>query len=87
MATRSSRARTKEEVNTAEVKYSQATLQSELAKVSHYGSQGVTDNDIFLLPGSDLQILLGITAVAAAVRLFRIYQPSSVVFDEVQYAP
>lgn len=26
-----------------------------------------------------------VTIVAAVVRLFRIYQPTSVVFDEVQY--
>lgn len=49
-----------------------------------YASHGVTDNDIFMLPSSDLQILGVITIVAALVRLFRIYQPSSVVFDEVQ---
>jgi hypothetical protein len=50
-----------------------------------YTSEGVVDHDIFLLPGSDYQILIGITLLAAVVRLFRIYQPSSVVFDEVQY--
>jgi dolichyl-phosphate-mannose-protein mannosyltransferase len=44
----------------------------------------VTDNDIFNLPGSDWQLLGVLTVVAAIVRLFRIYQPSSVVFDEVQ---
>lgn len=49
-----------------------------------YTSHGVTDNDIFMLPSSDLQILGVVTIVAALVRLFRIYQPSSVVFDEVQ---
>lgn len=54
------------------------------AKVQDYSSQGVTDNDIFMLPGSDFQLLGFLTAVAALVRLFRIYQPSSVVFDEVQ---
>ena len=53
-------------------------------KHTDYTSQGVTDNDIFLLPGSDLQLLLTLTILAAVVRLFRIYQPSSVVFDEVQ---
>ena len=53
-------------------------------KPSDYSSHGVTDNDIFLLPGSDFQLLCILTVVAAAVRLFRIYQPSSVVFDEVQ---
>ena len=55
-----------------------------IAKNKDYGSEGVTDNDIFLLPGSDFQLMLLLTALAAAVRLFRIYQPSSVVFDEVQ---
>lgn len=53
-------------------------------KPKDYSSQGVTDNDIFMLPGSDFQLLGLLTAVAALVRLFRIYQPSSVVFDEVQ---
>lgn len=50
-----------------------------------YTSEGVEDNDVFLLPGSDYQTLGLLTIVAAVVRLFRIYQPSSVVFDEVQY--
>jgi len=50
-----------------------------------YSSEGVEDHDVFLLPGSDFQLVLAITVVAAAVRLFRIYQPTSVVFDEVQY--
>jgi dolichyl-phosphate-mannose-protein mannosyltransferase len=54
------------------------------AKRKDYRSEGVKDNDIFLLPGSDFQLLGVLTVVAAAVRLFRIYQPSSVVFDEVQ---
>ena len=49
-----------------------------------YRSEGVKDNDIFLLPGSDFQIMAIVTVVAAVVRLFRIYEPSSVVFDEVQ---
>ena len=53
-------------------------------KPADYTSHGVTDNDIFLLPGSDFQFLGFLTAIAALVRLFRIYQPSSVVFDEVQ---
>ena len=44
----------------------------------------VKDNDIFLLPSSDYTVMFVLTAVAVAVRLFRIYQPSSVVFDEVQ---
>jgi hypothetical protein len=54
-------------------------------KTVGFQSEGVTDNDIFELPGSDWQLLGFLTVVAAAVRLFRIYQPSSVVFDEVQY--
>lgn len=43
------------------------------------------DHDIFNLPGSDWQLLGLLILVASVVRLFRIYQPSSVVFDEVQY--
>jgi len=53
-------------------------------KPADYSSHGVTNNDILALPGSDWQLLGLLTAVAAVVRLFRIYQPSSVVFDEVQ---
>jgi dolichyl-phosphate-mannose-protein mannosyltransferase len=49
-----------------------------------YQSDGVQDNDIFNLPASDWQLLGFLTLVALFVRLFRIYQPSSVVFDEVQ---
>lgn len=52
---------------------------------SSYASDGVTDNNIFALPTKDYRVLAFITIVAAVVRLFRIYQPSSVVFDEVQY--
>ena len=58
--------------------------QSNKARAVDYTSDGVTDNDIFLLPSSDLQLFLALTLLAAIVRLFRIYQPSSVVFDEVQ---
>lgn len=49
-----------------------------------YTSDGVEDNDIFLLPISDYQIMVVLTILGALVRLFRIYQPTSVVFDEVQ---
>ena len=49
-----------------------------------YSSRGVSNNDIFLLPNSDFQTLGLLTVLAAVVRIFRIYQPSSVVFDEVQ---
>jgi len=55
-------------------------------KPNDYTSEGVADHDVFLLPGSDYQIMIGLTLLAAVIRLFRIYQPSSVVFDEVQYA-
>ena len=50
-----------------------------------YASEGVKDHNIFNLPGSDWQLLAVLLVVAAVVRLFRIAQPSSVVFDEVQY--
>lgn len=50
-----------------------------------YGSIGVRDHDIFLLPVSDYYIMLALTLVGAVIRLFRIYQPSSVVFDEVHF--
>jgi dolichyl-phosphate-mannose-protein mannosyltransferase len=50
-----------------------------------YASDGVKDNDIFLLPAFDYQVMGAMTVLAAVVRLFRIYQPTSVVFDEVQY--
>ncbi|KAJ9372466.1 CAZyme family GT39 [Paecilomyces variotii] len=54
-------------------------------KSNHYGSDGVKDNNIFRLPKSDYKLVLVLTALAAIVRLFRIYQPSSVVFDEVHF--
>lgn len=50
-----------------------------------YTSEGVKNHDIFSLPGSDWQLLGLLLVVASVVRLFRIAQPSSVVFDEVQY--
>ncbi|KAJ5124727.1 uncharacterized protein N7515_008552 [Penicillium bovifimosum] len=50
-----------------------------------YASDGVKNNDIFKLPGSDYKLLVLVTLIAAAVRLFRIYQPTSVVFDEVHF--
>lgn len=49
-----------------------------------YASEGVGDYDIFKFTVSDWQVLGFITFLGALVRLFRIYQPSSVVFDEVQ---
>ncbi|GKT46083.1 dolichyl-phosphate-mannose--protein mannosyltransferase 1 [Colletotrichum spaethianum] len=57
-----------------------------LAEREHsYKSDGVEDHDVFLLPVSDYQIMLGLTFLAAIIRLFRIYQPTSVVFDEVHF--
>ncbi|KAH7309135.1 dolichyl-phosphate-mannose-protein mannosyltransferase 1 [Stachybotrys elegans] len=50
-----------------------------------YKSDGVEDNDVFLLPSSDYLWALGVTVLAAVVRIFRIYQPTSVVFDEVHF--
>ncbi|KAL4894150.1 Dolichyl-phosphate-mannose-protein mannosyltransferase-domain-containing protein [Aspergillus ambiguus] len=55
------------------------------ATSSNYGSDGVQDNNIFNLPTSDYKALTLLTLIAAVVRLFRIYQPSSVVFDEVHF--
>lgn len=49
-----------------------------------YASRGVKDNDIFLLPTRDYQIMAALTMLAMVVRLYKIYQPTSVVFDEVQ---
>jgi len=50
-----------------------------------YASEGVKDNDITKLGSSDWELLGVLTLVGTFVRLFRIYQPTSVVFDEVQY--
>jgi len=62
-----------------------APLQPVPNKHDDYTSDGVVDTDVFLLPGSDYQVMVLVTVLATIVRLFRIYQPSSVVFDEVQY--
>jgi dolichyl-phosphate-mannose-protein mannosyltransferase len=53
-------------------------------KTDDYTSDGVEDNDVFLLPIADYQVMVVMTILGAIVRLFRIYQPTSVVFDEVQ---
>ena len=65
----------------------QALSPSPFSKPKHkqdYGSDGVEDHDVFLLPASDYQVMLVLTIVAAATRVFQISQPTSVVFDEVQ---
>ena len=74
--------------NASTTETSKATsLRSIVKKNDDYTSEGVADHDVFLLPGSDYQAMIAVTLVGAVVRLFRIYQPSSVVFDEVQYVP
>ncbi|KAF1814530.1 protein mannosyltransferase 1 [Eremomyces bilateralis CBS 781.70] len=50
-----------------------------------YASDGVKNTNILSLPGSDWRLLAVLTVLATLVRLFRIYQPSSVVFDEVHF--
>ncbi|KAK4495498.1 hypothetical protein PRZ48_013830 [Zasmidium cellare] len=50
-----------------------------------YTSPGVSDNNITTLKSYDWEWMAGVTVVALFVRLFRIYQPSSVVFDEVHF--
>jgi dolichyl-phosphate-mannose-protein mannosyltransferase len=50
-----------------------------------YTSEGVKDNNIAHLKSSDWEFLGALTVLAFFVRLFRIYQPSSVVFDEVHF--
>lgn len=59
--------------------------QQQQQNVQGYTSEGVQDHDIFNLPGSDWSLLAMLTGVAAVVRLFRIQQPTSVVFDEVHF--
>ncbi|KAL9049360.1 MAG: hypothetical protein Q9162_007256 [Coniocarpon cinnabarinum] len=54
-------------------------------KRKDYTSDGVKDNNIFKLPSSDWIVLGVVSVVALAVRLFRLYQPTSVVFDEVHF--
>ena len=54
------------------------------AKAVDYTSDGVKDYDIFGLPNSDFSILGFLILLATIVRLYRLYQPDSVVFDEVQ---
>lgn len=62
-----------------------ASSKSRAAKKNgSYKSDGVSDNDVFLLPGADYVAALGVTVLATIVRLFKIYTPTSVVFDEVQ---
>ncbi|KAK9777272.1 putative Dolichyl-phosphate-mannose--protein mannosyltransferase [Seiridium cardinale] len=63
----------------------QSTQGPVVKKSDDYASDGVKDNDVFLLPISDYQVMFVVTILGALVRLFRIYQPTSVVFDEVHF--
>ncbi|KAF7546643.1 hypothetical protein G7Z17_g8282 [Cylindrodendrum hubeiense] len=54
-------------------------------KATSYKSDGVEDNDVFLLPVSDYWTVLFVTILATIVRVFKIFQPTSVVFDEVHF--
>ncbi|KAH7176694.1 family 39 glycosyltransferase [Dactylonectria macrodidyma] len=54
-------------------------------KITSYQSEGVDDNDVFLLPTSDYWAVLAVTVLATIVRVFKIFQPTSVVFDEVHF--
>ncbi|KAK5131267.1 hypothetical protein LTR08_001172 [Meristemomyces frigidus] len=46
---------------------------------------GVTDNNLLHLSSAAWELLAGLTLLALFVRVFRIYQPASVVFDEVHF--
>ena len=65
--------------------YSSVPSKGKSSKDNDYTSDGVNDNNIFELPSIDWAVLGVVTVVAFAVRLYRLYQPTSVVFDEVQY--
>ncbi|TGO56962.1 hypothetical protein BCON_0071g00160 [Botryotinia convoluta] len=79
-------ARTGKSVHADVAKGSRSPSRQPVTKEStDYTSEGVKDQDVFLLPGSDFQVMTVLTLLGAVVRLFRIYQPSSVVFDEVHF--
>ncbi|KAF5596997.1 dolichyl-phosphate-mannose mannosyltransferase [Fusarium subglutinans] len=61
------------------------TTTSKDTKNTSYQSDGVEDNDVFLLPLSDYWVALALILVATLVRVYKIYQPTSVVFDEVHF--
>ncbi|KAF3315079.1 hypothetical protein TWF173_004289 [Orbilia oligospora] len=59
---------------------------SSSTKSNYWSTWGtIRDFDIFSLPSSDWSILIVLTVLAVFVRLFRIHQPTSVVFDEVHF--
>ncbi|GAB7362760.1 hypothetical protein MBLNU230_g3065t1 [Neophaeotheca triangularis] len=55
------------------------------ASYNDYTSDGVKNNNLINLPSGDWEALALLTLLAFFVRLFRIYQPTSVVFDEVHF--
>jgi dolichyl-phosphate-mannose-protein mannosyltransferase len=55
------------------------------AKPVGFASEGVENYDVSTLKSNDWSICGALTVVALFVRLFRLSQPTSVVFDEVQY--
>lgn len=72
---------------TAVITKSKNKSKSKDTKNNSYQSDGVEDNDVFLLPLSDYWVALALILVATLVRVYKIYQPTSVVFDEVQCVP
>lgn len=56
-----------------------------VTKPNSFASEGVENYDVSTLKANDWLICSALSVVALFVRLFRISQPTSVVFDEVQY--
>ena len=69
----------------ASTKSTKSTPSKAVNSKTDYTSDGVKDNNIAYLKSSDWEFLGALTILALFVRLFRIYQPSSVVFDEVHF--
>ena len=59
---------------------SKSTSNKSTNSKTDYTSEGVKDNNIAYLKSSDWEFLGALTVLALFVRLFRIYQPSSVVY-------
>jgi dolichyl-phosphate-mannose-protein mannosyltransferase len=56
-----------------------------VSKPTGFASEGVGNYDVTTLESDDWMVCGALSVVALFVRLFRISQPTSVVFDEVQY--
>lgn len=56
-----------------------------MTKTTGFASDGVENYDVSTLKSNDWIICGALSVLALFVRLFRISQPTSVVFDEVQY--